>query len=104
MNFKEILELSQRRETERLHRPLSTLMPDEYRLDNILRQHVSTGSYQFPDALVTGTDKRSLIRTQAEFSAKVHIPSAPLYFHRHEFIEMLYMYRGQCKQLSIIHS
>lgn len=98
MDFKEILALSQSRETERLHRPLSTLMPDEYRLDNILRQQVSAGSYQFPDALVTGTDKRSLIRTQAEFSAKVHIPSAPLYFHRHEFVELLYMYRGQCKQ------
>lgn len=98
MNFQEILELSRRRETERLHRPLSTLMPDEYRLDNTLRTQVSAGDYQFPDALTTGTDKRSLVRTQAEFSAKVHIPSTPLYFHRHEFVELLYMYRGQCKQ------
>lgn len=98
MDFKKIIVQSLYKETERLHRPLSILMPDEYCLDYALQQQVSSGDYQFPDVLITGTDKRSLVRTQKNFSAKMHVPSAPLYFHRHDFVEILYMYRGHCKQ------
>lgn len=98
MEFADILSLSFQQERRRLSRPLPILMRDEYRLDNDLQQQVETGAYRFPDALLTGTDKRSLTRIQEQFSAKVHVPETPLYFHRHEFVEMLYMYRGECKQ------
>lgn len=98
MDFDRILAGSLYQETERMHRPLSILMPDEYSLDDSLKQQISSGSYLFPDVLNTGTDKRSLIRTQSVFSAKIHVPNTPLYFHRHDFVELLYMYRGQCKQ------
>lgn len=98
MDFKELLALSVQKETERLHRPLSALMPDEYLMDSGLQQQILDGEYRFPDVLLTGTDKRSLVRTQAVFSAKAHVPGTPLYFHRHDFVELLYMYRGQCRQ------
>lgn len=54
--------------------------------------------YEFPDVFRIKTDKRTLTRTQECFSAKIHIKRTPLYFHRHEFIEILYMYKGRCRQ------
>ncbi len=97
-DFTRILEGSYKQETSRLDRTLSTLMPDEYRLTPDMERSISDGAYQFPDAGETHTDKRVLTRKQDYFSAKVHVRRTPLYFHRHEFVEMLYMYRGRCLQ------
>ena len=73
-------------------------MPDEYRLTPDMELSLANGTYQFPDAGESHTDKRVLIRKQDSFSAKVHVRRTPLYFHRHEFVELLYMYRGRCRQ------
>lgn len=97
-DFTRILEGSYKQETSRLDRTLSTLMPDEYRLTPDMERSLADGTYQFPDAGESHTDKRVLTRKQDYFSAKVHVQRTPLYFHRHEFVEMLYMYRGRCLQ------
>ncbi len=96
--FTRILEESYKQETHRLDRTLPALMPDEYRLTPDMERSLADGTYQFPDAGESHTDKRVLTRKQDYFSAKVHVQRTPLYFHRHEFVEMLYMYRGQCLQ------
>lgn len=97
-DFIRILEESYKQETSRLDRILPTLMPDEYRLTPDIESSLANGTYQFPDVSEVRTDKRVLTRKQDYFSAKVHVRRTPLYFHRHEFVEMLYMYRGQCLQ------
>lgn len=96
--FSSILLMSKELETERLERELSIIMRDEYKLNDEMKHLLDAGVYQFPDALHTKTDKRVLTRIQDKFSAKVHIKRTPLYFHQHEFVEILYMYRGSCKQ------
>ena len=97
-NFTRILEESYKQETHRLGRTLPALMPDEYRLTPDMERSISNGTYQFPDAGESHTDKRVLTRKQDYFSAKVHVRRTPLYFHRHEFVEMIYMYRCRCRQ------
>ena len=97
-HFTRILEESYKQETHRLGRTLPALMPDEYRLTPDMERSISNGTYQFPDAGESHTDKRVLTRKQDYFSAKVHVRRTPLYFHRHEFVEMIYMYRCRCRQ------
>lgn len=97
-SFSDILKMSIRLETERLDRELSVTMEDEYALDEELRQKLVGKAYQFPDVSQVKTDKQILTRTQDWFSAKIHIKRTPLYFHKHEFIEILYMYKGRCRQ------
>lgn len=96
--FFSVLSMSKKLETERLERELSIIMRDEYKLNDEINHLLDTGSYQFPDVLQTKTDKRVLTRIQDKFSAKIHIKRTPLYFHQHDFVEILYMYRGSCKQ------
>ena len=98
MTFSNILKLSQKLETERLDRDPKEIMEEEYQMDNEMKQKVSTREFSFPDVLEIQTDKKSMVRVQGWFSAKVHIKRTPLYFHRHEYVEMLYMYKGRCRQ------
>lgn len=98
MIFSDIIKLSHKLETERLDRGLSEIMEEEYQLDEEMKQKVRSGEFSFPDVLCIRTDKKSLVRVQGWFSAKVHIKRTPLYFHQHEYIEMLYMYKGSCRQ------
>lgn len=84
--------------SNRLDRKLSILMPDEYQLTADIEHSLFNDTYQFPDVVAAQTDRRVLTRVQDYFSAKVHVRHTPLYFHRHNFMEMLYMYRGHCRQ------
>lgn len=97
-SFPDILKMSVKLETERLDRELKEVMMDEYMVDEELMQKLDDMVYEFPDVSQVKTDKRALTRTQNWFSAKIHIKRTPLYFHRHEFIEILYMYKGTCRQ------
>lgn len=96
--FSTILSLSKASESQRLDRELSIVMRDEYKLDDETNRQLDSGIYQFPDVSQTKTDKKVLTRIQNELSAKIHIKRTPLYFHRHDFVEILYMYQGSCKQ------
>lgn len=96
--FSSILLISKESETERLERELGIIMRDEYKLNDEMNHLLDAGVYQFPDALYTKTDKRILTRIQDKFSARIHIKRTPLYFHQHDFVEILYMYKGSCKQ------
>lgn len=98
LSFKNILEHSKKLEIERLDRAFNEIMLDEYVLDDELKHKLAKGEYQFPNVLDVKTDKRILTRTQEQFSAKIHIRRTPLYFHRHEYIELLYLYKGSCRQ------
>lgn len=97
-SFAHILETSRLQETLRLNRDLPTLMPDEYQITSDMERSLSEGTYQFPDAREIQTGRRVLTRTQDYFSAKVHLYHTPFYFHRHTFVELLYMYSGNCLQ------
>lgn len=92
LEFSEILQLSRKTEIERLDRELPVAMKDEYQLSSETSELLERGAYEFPDVFRVKTDKRILERAQKQFSAKVHIKRTPLYFHRHDFVEMLYMY------------
>lgn len=98
MIFSSILLMSRESESVRLGRELSIVMRDEYKLDDETDHLLNAGIYQFPDVRQIKTDKRILTRMQTQFSAKVHVKQTPLYFHRHDFVEILYMYRGSCRQ------
>ena len=98
INFNDILALSKKLETERLDRELSVVMVDEYKIDDQLRKSLKNDTYQFPDTFQTKTDKQILTRVQDQFSAKIHIKRTPVYFHKHDFVEILYIYKGHCKQ------
>lgn len=97
-NFNYILALSKKLELERLDRELEEIMQDEYELDAELQCKLKNGVYKFPNVMQVHTDKQILTRVESKFSAKVHIYGTSPYFHKHEFIEMLYVYRGSCKQ------
>lgn len=97
-NFNDILALSKKLETERLDRELNVIMQDEYELDDDLQKSLKDGTYQFPNALQAEINKWILIRVQKQFSAKIHIKRTPVYFHKHDFVEILYVYKGHCKQ------
>lgn len=98
LEFSEILQMSRNMEMERLDRELTVCMRDEYRLDSEIGKLLENGIYEFPDVLRVRTDKRILERVQKQFSTKIHIKRTPLYFHQHDFVEILYMYRGCCRQ------
>lgn len=97
-NFDYILALSKKLESERLDREFNEIMQDEYDMDIDLQRKLKDGTYQFPNVSQTKTDKLILTRVQNQFSAKIHIARTPLYFHKHDFIEILYVYKGCCKQ------
>ncbi len=96
--FSSILLMSKELETRRIDRKLDITMRDEYKLTDEINHMLDSGIYEFPDTLHTKTEKRTLTRIQYDFSAKVHIKRTPLYFHQHDFVEILYMYKGSCKQ------
>ena len=96
--FSEILLLSRQKEWERFGRSLNETMEDEFVLDMEMQRKIEDGQFLFPDVEVIRTDKRVLTRQQEYFSAKMHIRESALYFHRHQFVELLYMYKGRCEQ------
>lgn len=96
--FRQILQQSRQSELERLNRTYRILIPDEYVINEEIRQRLEQDQFEFPNAVEMKTDKRILIRKQDYFSAKIHVYEEALYFHRHEFVEGVYVYRGQCCQ------
>lgn len=104
MDFEKLLAWSQKEETLRLNRDNRLLMKEEYRLEKEEEQRLEEGTYQFPAIsepdLAVGESPvfSGLVRRQDWFSAKIHVRATPCYFHRHEFVEILYMYRGTCRQ------
>lgn len=97
-NFTDILLLSRQLESERVHRELSEVLWDEFVINAEIQGELESGKFIFPDVDVIKTDKRILIRQQTYFSAKINICESALYFHRHNFVELLYMYKGCCQQ------
>lgn len=96
--FSDILLLSRQMEYERVHRELNEVLQDEFVIDAKMQRELENGKFIFPDVDVVKTDKRVLTRQQTYFSAKINIWESALYFHRHNFVELLYMYKGCCKQ------
>lgn len=97
-NFSDILLISRRTEYERVNRELSEMLQDEFVVDAKMQGELESGKFIFPDVEIVKTDKRVLNRQQAYFSAKINIWESALYFHRHNFVELLYMYKGCCQQ------
>lgn len=96
--FADILLRSRQMEYERLTRELNELLTDEFVIDGKMRGEMEDGKFIFPDVAIIQTDKRVLTRQQSYFSAKIHLWESALYFHRHNFVELLYVYKGRCQQ------
>ena len=92
-DFEEVLTYSLKSERARQHRSMYETMQDEFVLDKQMQKELEMGEFIFPDR-----NERILIRSESEFSAKMHIPDSALYFHKHDFVEILYMYKGSCLQ------
>lgn len=97
-NFSGILLTSRQMEYERINRELNEVLQDEFVIDAKMQGELENGKFIFPDVNVVKTDKRVLTRQQTYFSAKINIWESALYFHRHNFVELLYMYKGCCQQ------
>lgn len=96
--FEQILLLSRENELQRINRQLTELIPDEFIINDDIQKKLESHSFEFPDAGITHTDKRILVRKQDYFSAKIHLYEEALYFHRHDFVEMIYVHKGECIQ------
>ncbi|MCM1125090.1 MAG: AraC family transcriptional regulator [Lachnospiraceae bacterium] len=97
-NFSDVLLLSRKMEYERVHRELNEVLKDEFVINAKMQGELDCGKFIFPAVDVVKTDKHVLTRQQAYFSAKINIWESALYFHRHNFVELLYMYKGRCQQ------
>ncbi len=97
-DFEKILKLSRELETIRLHQKPADMVREEFCLTMEIEHSLQEGTFSFPAAEQTEKNKRILIRTQNYFSAKVHLQEEGLYFHCHDFVELLYVYRGHCRQ------
>lgn len=95
--FNSILDLSKKLETERISRNIYDLVLDEFVVNDEMKEKLNHNMFIFPLTERIKTDKHVLVRTQSYFSAKIHLQEEGLYFHRHEFVEVLYMYKGHCQ-------
>ena len=98
VNFENILQLSSSIEQHKLKRSLESIMFDEYILDDEMKQAIQKHEYRFPDINKIKTDKCILTRSQNAFSARLRQHTAKPYFHKHDFVELLYVYKGSLKQ------
>ncbi|WP_044482004.1 helix-turn-helix transcriptional regulator [Paenibacillus antibioticophila] len=97
-SFYKVLQLSDLEEKKRIDRSLDELMEDEYQLNDNMRKLIEDQQYVFPSLNQNHATPDMLIRTQDTISAKKHHYSTTPYFHRHDFIEMVYVYKGLCYQ------
>ncbi len=97
-DFEEVLTYSLKSEKVRQDRSMYETMQDEFVLDDKMQKELEMGEFIFPDLNERQMNERILIRSESKFSAKMHIPDSALYFHKHDFVEMLYMYKGSCLQ------
>lgn len=97
-SFNKVLQLSDQEEKKRIDRSLDELMEDEYQLNDNMRKLIEGQQYVFPSLNQDHATPDMLIRTQDTISAKKHHYSTTPYFHRHDFIEMVYVYKGLCYQ------
>ena len=79
-------------------RGLKEMMLSEYVLSREQLQAVKENSFSFPACEESEIiiPEPILVRTQREFSLKIHYIDTAVYFHKHDFVEMLYVYRGRC--------
>lgn len=97
-SFDKVLQLSDQEEKKRMDRSLYELMEDEYQLNLNMKTLMDKHEYVFPSFHPDQATSDVLIRKQETISAKKHHPSTTPYFHRHDFIELVYVYKGRCHQ------
>lgn len=97
-SFKKVLQLSDKEEKKRIDRSLYELMEDEYQINPHMKKLMEDQKYVFPSFNENDASPDVLIRTQDTISAKKHHFLTMPYFHRHDFIEIVYVYRGVCHQ------
>lgn len=76
------------------------MMLEDYLITDELRRRLDDNSYQFPAYRVDKRDSVNrdelLIRSQHYFSFKIHYIDTEVYFHKHDFVELIYVYCGKC--------
>lgn len=98
VDFESILLLAASEEQRRLERLSLNLRLDEYKLVEKAKIATKKNDYQFPRINEVKADKCILTRSQNVFSAKIHHPMSLPYFHKHDFVELIYVYKGKCRQ------
>jgi len=95
--FMQVLKISKESERMRLKRAYGQIMLEDYELDEQSTLHVQNGTYSVAKGFRNQLDLEVLTRAENSFSARIHLIENPVYFHKHRFIEMLYVYEGVCK-------
>ncbi len=96
-DFVQVLKISKESEKMRLKRAYGQIMLEDYELDEQSTLHAQNGTYRMARGFRNQLDLEVLTRAENSFSARLHIIENPVYFHKHRFIEMLYVYEGVCK-------
>lgn len=94
--------IEQQNQSEKIvfQRPLHQVMQEDYILSDEILDEINSGKYAFPVFDVNFQkyvdQSKVLIRTQDNFSFKVHYIDTEVYFHKHNFLELIYVYKGEC--------
>lgn len=81
-------------------RSLRQMMLEDYLVTDDLKKQLDDNDYQFPayrpEQELIPDERQLLVRSQDYFSVKIHYVDTEVYFHKHDFVELLYVYRGSC--------
>lgn len=100
MNMDYIFEQQNQSEKIVFQRSLYQMMMEDYIITDDLKEQLERHTYCFPSCLSEDSEypeKQSILtRRQRNFSAKIHYIDTAVYFHKHDFLELIYVYRGEC--------
>lgn len=94
--------IQQQNESEKkvFQRDLRQMMLEDYLITDELRRRLDDNSYRFPayqpDKRELSNREELLVRSQDYFSVKIHYIDTEVYFHKHDFVELIYAYCGEC--------
>lgn len=95
MNMEYIFEQQNQSEKIVFQRSLYQMMIEDYIITDELREQLERHTYCFPSCLSEDSEypeKRSILtRRQRDFSAKIHYIDTAVYFHKHDFLELIYV-------------
>lgn len=81
-------------------RSLRQMMLEDYLVTDELKNQLGHNRYRFPaytpEQSFPLDEEQVLTRSQDYFSVKIHYIDTAVYFHKHDFIELIYVYKGRC--------
>lgn len=101
LSVEKIIDQQLQSEKRVFERPFTQMMVEDYLLTDVLLEEINSGKYKFPIFDVNSKNelvdqRKILVRKQNRFSFKVHYIDTEVYFHKHDFLELIYVYKGVC--------